>query len=75
MNVVLEAIKANIDGPSTNLDYRSSRQKLIHKGIKTDRGTVRLFLKTIDPEGVKMRKAHKIIRPVYVSQGPNSRRN
>ena len=75
VNVVLEAIKADIDGPSTNLDYCSSHQKLIHKGIKTDRGTVRLFLKTIDLEGVEMRKAHKIKRPVYVSQGPNSRSN
>ena len=49
INVVLEAIKADIDGPSTNLDYRSIYQKLIHNGIKTDRETVRPCLKTIDP--------------------------
>ena len=60
VNVVLEAIKAYIDGPSTNLDYRNIHKKLIHNGIKTDRETVRLWLKTIDPEGAKRRKAHKI---------------
>ena len=49
VNVVLEAIKADIDGPSTNLDYRSIYQKLIHNGIKTDREAVRSCLKTIDP--------------------------
>ena len=32
---------------------------------------VRLCLKTIDPDGVKRTKAHKLKRTVYVSQGPN----
>ena len=49
---MLEAIKADIDGPSTNLDYHSIHQKLIPNGIKIDRETVRLCLKTIDSEGV-----------------------
>ena len=66
-NVVLEAITADIYGPSRNLGYRSIHQKLIHNGIKTDRETVRLCLKTIDPEGVKRRKAHKLKRRVYIS--------
>ena len=39
VNIVLEAIKADIDGPFTNLGYRSIHQKLIHNGIKTDRET------------------------------------
>ena len=56
VNVVLEAIKAGVDGPSTNLGYRSIHQKLSRNGIKTDRETVRLYLKTIDPEGVKGEK-------------------
>ena len=47
VNVVLEAIKAGVDGPSTNLGYRSIHQKLSRNGIKTDRETVRLYLKTI----------------------------
>ena len=59
VNVVLETIKADTDGPSSNIGNRSINQKLIHNGIKTDRETVRLCLKTIDPEGVKKRKAHK----------------
>ena len=71
VNVVLETIKADIDGPSTNLVYRSIHQKLIYNGIKTDRETVTLCLKTIDPEGVKRKKAHKLKRQVYVSQRLN----
>ena len=39
VNVVLEAIKAGIDGPSTNLGYRSIHQQLRYNGIKTDRET------------------------------------
>ena len=62
---------ADINGPSTNLGYCSISQKLIHNGIKTDRETVGLCLKTIDPEGVKRRKAPQFKRRVYVSQGPN----
>ena len=65
VNVALEAIKADIDGPSTNPGYRSTDQRLTYNGIKADRETVRLCLKTINPE------AHKLKRRVYVSQGPN----
>ena len=43
VNVLLEAIKTDLDGTSTNLSYRSIHQKFIHNGIKTDRETVRLF--------------------------------
>ena len=60
VNIVLEAIKADIDGPFTNLGYRSIHQKLVHNGIKTDRETVRPCLKTIDPESVERRKFHKL---------------
>ena len=59
VNVVLGAIKAGIDVPSTNLGYRNIHQRLRHNGIKTDRETVRLCLKTIDPEGVKRRKVNE----------------
>ena len=59
-NVVLEVVKADIDGPSTNLGYRSIHQRLIDNGIETDRETVRLCLKAIDPRGVERRKAHKL---------------
>ena len=42
VNVLLEAIKTDLDGTSTNFGYRSIHQKFIHNGIKTDRETVRL---------------------------------
>ena len=71
VNVVLEAIKAGIDRTLTNLGYCSIHQKLRHNGIKTDRETIRLCLKTIDSEGVERRKDHKFKRRVYVSQEPN----
>ena len=59
VNVALETTKADIDGPSSHIGNRSINQKLIYNGIKTDRETVRLCLKTVDPEGVKRREAHK----------------
>ena len=71
VNVVLEPIKAGIDGSSTNLGYASIDQKLRHNGIKTDRETVRLSLKTTDPDGAKRIKGHKVKRRVYVSQEAN----
>ena len=75
MNVALEAIKTDIDRPSTNIGYRSIHQKLIHNGTKTDRERVRLCLKTIDPEGIERKKAHKLKKRVYVSLGPNFMRH
>ena len=39
VNAVLEAMKVDIDGPSTNLGYLSIHQKLVHNGIKKDRET------------------------------------
>ena len=53
VNVVLKATKVGVDRPSTNLGYGSIHQKLRHNGIKSDRETVRLCLKTIDSEGLK----------------------
>ena len=46
-----------------------------NNGIKTDRETVRLCLKTIDSESVKRRKAHALKWHVYVFQGPNFKWN
>ena len=37
VNVALEAIKAGIDGTSTNLCYRSIHQKLKHNGTDTEK--------------------------------------
>ena len=39
VNVLLEAVKASIDGPSTNLGYHSIHLKVRHNGNKTDRET------------------------------------
>ena len=41
------------------------------KGYTTDRETVRLTIKALDPEGVSMRKAHKLVRRKYFARGPN----
>ena len=58
--MVLKVVKADIDGPSTNPGYRTIHQRLIDTGIKTDRETVRLCLKAMDPKGVERRKAHRL---------------
>ena len=62
---------SGIDASSTNLGYRSIHKKLRHNSIKKYRETVRLCLKTIDQESVKTRKADKVKRGVYLSQGQN----
>ena len=41
------------------------------EGITTSRETVRLIIKTLDPEGVKLRTAHRLKRREFISPGPN----
>ena len=51
--------------------YRSMHQKIRLSGLITDRETVRLVLKNLDPDGVEERSRQKLRRRNYVSRGPN----
>ena len=46
-------------------------QKLRAKGFTVDRESVRLIIKSIDPESVELRTSHRLVRRVYRSIGPN----
>ena len=45
--------------------------RLILSGYQCNRETVRLALKSLDPEGVDMRKTHRLTRRRYTNPGPN----
>ena len=72
LNSVISAIKDNIDNHSGKcFGYRLMTQKLRNSGVTIDRETVRLCIKSLDPEGVDNRTAHRLYRRVYTSVGPN----
>ena len=58
-------------GSGENFGYRTMHQKLRMKGVVTNRETIRLIIKTLDPLGVGLRKSHKFKRRMYTSRGPN----
>ena len=45
--------------------------RLILSGYQCNRETVRLALKSLDPEGVDMHKTHRLTRRRYTNPGPN----
>ena len=53
------------------LGYRSMHHRLILSGYQCNRETVRLALKSLDPEGVDMHKTHRLTRRRYTNPGPN----
>ena len=58
-------------GSGENFGYRTMHQKLRMKGVVTNRETVCLIIKNLDPLGVGLRKSHKLKRRMYTSRGPN----
>eukprot|EP00111_Clytia_hemisphaerica_P020283 TCONS_00059777-protein len=71
INEVIVAIDEALHGSRQNFGYRLMTQWLTSQGLITDRETVRLALKELDPEGVLSRQSHRFRRRVYVSNGPN----
>ena len=58
-------------GSGENFGYRTMHQKLRMKGLVTNRETVRLNTKTLDPLRVGLRKSYKLKRRMYTSPDPN----
>ena len=46
-------------------------QKIRSKGVITDKETVRITLKALDPDGVNRRAQQRLQRRRYLSRGPN----
>ena len=69
-NVIVE-IKRRLNSSNRSLGYRSLHLALRNCGIATDRETVRIILKELDPQGVATRKQNRLQRRKYVNNGPN----
>lgn len=65
-------IEYELQGNGSCLGYRQMTQKLrLQYGLVVHRETVRLTLKTLDPEGVEYRARRKLKRRLYSAKGPN----
>jgi hypothetical protein len=71
-DIVREHIRRELDGSGSLLGYRSMWRRLHSKyGINVPRSTVQALLRDLDPEGTKLRKAHRLKRREYLNPGPN----
>ena len=70
---VSQIISVEIEGPSSQIGYRSMWNKLrTTYGINVPRDAVMKILRELDPEGCKKRKRRKLDRRTYYSAGPNT---
>ena len=68
---IASAVLTELEGSGSLLGYRSVHQRLRSRGIVTDRESVRICMKVLDPAGVSLRKQHKLARRSYCNKGPN----
>lgn len=69
---VIEAILGELSGSGQCIGYSAMWRRLIcdhHLNVK--RKTVQDLMLIIDPEGVALRRAHRLKRRMYVAKGPN----
>ena len=71
INQVICCIKDLIQGSESLFGYRLMHQKLRSMGYVIDQHSVRLILKTLDPDGVSARARKRLRRRTYISVGPN----
>ena len=68
---IASAVLTELEGSGSLLGYSSVHQRLRSRGIVTDRESVRICMKVLDPAGVSLRKQHKLARRSYCNKGPN----
>ena len=68
---IASAVLTELEGSGSLLGYRSVHQRLKSRGIVTDRESVRICMKVLEPAGVSLRKQHKLARRSYCNKGPN----
>uniref|UniRef100_A0A096LVX3 HTH-like domain-containing protein n=1 Tax=Poecilia formosa TaxID=48698 RepID=A0A096LVX3_POEFO len=68
---VASFIEEQLQGSGRQHGYRWMHQKCWMAGIVTDRETVRLLMRLLDPNGVDLRAQNRLRRRLYVSQVPN----
>ena len=69
--LVRRRMRELLDGPSCRSGYRTMWHTLRLEGIFVPRNVVERLLRELDPDGCKLRKAHRLTRRNYVSMGPN----
>ena len=71
-NRVRECIQLELDGSGQMLGYRAMWRRLQSKyDIQVPRLVVQTFLREIDPEGSRLRRANRLRRRNYLNPGPN----
>ena len=70
-NELINDVQESIESGRENRGYCNIRQRLIQKGKPYTFNSVRLALKSIDPDGVARRSKHRLKRRKYISCGPN----
>ena len=68
---VISAIQTELESSSSSFGYRMMHQNLRQKKLVVDRETVRIAMRSLDPEGMKARSRHRLQRRVYNARGPN----
>ena len=70
-NELINDVQESIESGEENKGYRNIRQRLIQKGKPYTFNSVRLALKSIDPDAVARRLKHRLKRRKYINCGPN----
>lgn len=70
-NIVRNVIRGELEGSCINFGYRAMHLRIRNMGINSNRETVRIILKELDPESVQLRFARRLRRRKYVNLGPN----
>ena len=70
-NELINHVQESIESGGENRGYRNIRQRLIQKGKPYTFNSVRLALKSIDPDGVARRSKHRLKRRKYINCGPS----
>ena len=69
---VINAVEEELGGSGNSIGYRQMHQRiLVDHSLVVARETVRIILKTLDPEGVLLRSRHRFRRRTYSVKGPN----
>ena len=71
VNNIISEVQKQLESSSSSCGYRLTHQKLRKNNFAVDRETVRIIMKSLDPEGVTLRSGHKLRRRTYRSQGSN----
>ena len=63
-------IQKQLEGAGCMHGYKWMHLKCLHNGLTVTQETVRLILSMLDPQGVEIRKRHRLRRRSYYTEGP-----